>query len=153
LTTRRVSHAEVEEFERNAKCEAFALRLSDILGDHGIISVIVCEMVNSTMELVLWVMSCRVIGRQVERAALGFLVEVARKTGCKTLRGKYIPTARNRLVETHYANLGFAKEGEGPQGATVWVLPITAAEIVPAPLEVIDHTSDVQAAAIQPEGP
>ena len=86
-------------------------------------------------------MSCRVIGRGVENAFFDFLVDKARKSECATIRGQYIRTARNKLVEKHYARLGFRmEESDEGQGTITWTLPVDHAETAPPCLEIIDNT-------------
>ncbi len=140
LTTRRCSDAEVEAIENDPNCAALALRLTDRLDDHGIISVILCEKNDRVLSIVLWVMSCRVIGRDVERAALGYLVDLAKQRGCDAIRGQYIPTPRNKLVETHYSKLGFAPEGQSAHGTTTWLLPVATAELQVPRFEIVKRT-------------
>jgi hypothetical protein len=75
-------------------------------------------------------MSCRVIGRDLEQAMLQELVGLARVRGCKTLRGIYVPSARNQLVVDLYPRLGFRQAtdevGDSGPGAesTAWDLEL-----------------------------
>jgi len=140
LTTRRFTDLEVRGMEADRRCETFALRLADKFDDHGIVSVVLCEKEDSVLNILLWVMSCRVIGRGVEKAVLVFLVHRAGKSGSSSIKGQYIPTARNKLVEKHYARLGFRMESEDGQGTTTWILPVDQAETSPPRLEIIDNT-------------
>jgi predicted enzyme involved in methoxymalonyl-ACP biosynthesis len=55
-----------------------------------------------------WLMSCRVLGRQVEHATLAVIAQEARRLGATRLLGEYIPTPKNGLVAEHYPKLGFA---------------------------------------------
>ncbi|MFC7607594.1 hypothetical protein [Teichococcus aestuarii] len=76
-------------------------------------------------------MSCRVLGRQVEEASLGVLLEHASQRGVKALIGEYRPTAKNGMVARHYEKLGFAPvpAPEGAEsGATFWRYELRAAE-------------------------
>ena len=57
---------------------------------------------------------------------LAELAREARADGAAALTGAYRPTARNTLVREHYARLGFAQTGEGPDGATHWRLDLAA---------------------------
>jgi predicted enzyme involved in methoxymalonyl-ACP biosynthesis len=52
-------------------------------------------------------MSCRVLGRGVERATLNVLAETAGRLGASRLIGKFIPGARNGIVCDHYNKPGF----------------------------------------------
>jgi predicted enzyme involved in methoxymalonyl-ACP biosynthesis len=69
-----------------------------------------------------WLMSCRVLGRQVEAAAFEVLIGEVSRRGIRTWVGEYRPTARNGLVVDHYSKLGFVPlRGDGEPGeATFW---------------------------------
>lgn len=124
LTTRRYTEAEVLQAEADPQQICLALRLQDRFDDHGIISVVFAQLEGSSLNIPLWVMSCRVIGRGVEQAILPVLVAQARALGCQTLRGQYLPTARNEMVAQHYAKLGFTRVAQTEDGASQWVLPL-----------------------------
>jgi predicted enzyme involved in methoxymalonyl-ACP biosynthesis len=81
-------------------------------------------------------MSCRVLGRRVEDAVLQELLLQARRRGVDRIVGIYHPTERNKLVEDHYAKLGFALVERQPDGTTVWQLSVAEAPIAALPLEV-----------------
>jgi predicted enzyme involved in methoxymalonyl-ACP biosynthesis len=78
-----------------------------------------------------WLMSCRVLGRQVEQATLGVLAEAAKARGATALVGEYRPTPKNGMVADHYAKLGFVPADPPPganEGATFWRYDIGAGE-------------------------
>jgi predicted enzyme involved in methoxymalonyl-ACP biosynthesis len=81
-------------------------------------------------------MSCRVLGRKVEEAVLVELLGHARSRGVGRLRGVYRPTDRNKLVEQHYAKLGFTLVEEAPDGVTVWELDVATANVEPPAMAV-----------------
>ncbi|HTE16089.1 MAG TPA: HAD-IIIC family phosphatase [Burkholderiales bacterium] len=122
LTTRRYSEAQIAEIERDVNCFALQASLSDCFGDNGMISVIICRRQEEKWEIDTWLMSCRVLGRKVERAILEVLCEQAAVRGIRRLIGTYYPTERNGLVKDHYANLGFSSLETEPSGTTVWAL-------------------------------
>ena len=111
LTTRRYSEAEVERFASSSRSVTLAIRLRDKFGDNGLISVVLArpEPALSDDELFIdsWLMSCRVLGRQVEHAVLQVLAEAAHNAGYRALIGEYRPTERNGMVAEHYPSLGF----------------------------------------------
>ena len=76
------------------------------------ISVVICRPSQQGGEPVWsidsWVMSCRVLGRQVEMAMLSEIVTAARRHGVLWLFGRYYPTAKNGMVADHYTKLGFS---------------------------------------------
>jgi len=113
LTTRRYSEVEVERIASDPRSVALAIRLADKFGDNGLISVLLArpDAAFSQGELLIdsWLMSCRVLGRQVEDAVLDVLADAAIATGYQTLIGEYRPTERNGMVAEHFARLGFAQ--------------------------------------------
>jgi FkbH-like protein len=132
LMTRRYTEAEVREVARDPECFTLQVGLSDIFGNNGMISVIICRKSLSNWHIDTWLMSCRVLGRRVENAVLRELLSHARRRGIQRIIGTYLPTSRNRLVEDHYAKLGFASLGKGEDDTDQWQL-----EVCNAPAEVI----------------
>ncbi len=125
LTTRRYTEREIQNAERDPEVFCLQVRLSDIFGDNGMISVVICRpLSNETWEIDTWLMSCRVLGRRVERMVLNEILEHARIAGIRNLRGVYVPTERNQMVADHYAKLGFHKFCEEASGETVWELAV-----------------------------
>ena len=125
LTTRRYTEPEILEVERDPRVFTLQVRLTDIFGDNGMISVLICRPVgNETWEIDTWLMSCRVLGRKVECMVLREILEHARAAGIRRLIGTYRPTERNQLVADHYGKLGFNKVREEESGLTEWVLMV-----------------------------
>src|SRR5204862_6016633 len=128
------TEAEVGEVEGDPECLTLQVRLSDIFGDNGMISVVVCRPgAAREWHFDTWLMSCRVLSRGVEAMVLREVVEQARARGIEKLIGTYIPTERNRLVEDHYSKLGFTLVETRPGGATVWELNVGEATIAAPP--------------------
>jgi len=133
LTTRRYTEKQVELMQRDPQMLTFQIRLEDAYGDNGLISVVILRPFTGSADsrriglIDTWLMSCRVLGRQVEQEVLNVVAEQARRRGFESLRGEYIPTEKNGLVRDHYANLGFIQESadSSPQnGKTIWQLPL-----------------------------
>jgi FkbH-like protein len=125
LTTRRYTYAEVEEISKNANYISLYGRLADTFGDSGLITVLVGRCDGATVHMDLWLMSCRVLKRDVELAMLDALVEQARARGIATITGYYSRTPKNAMVEEHYQRLGFARTTTDAEGnSSVWSLEI-----------------------------
>jgi FkbH-like protein len=139
LTTHRYTEPEILEVERDPKIFTLQVRLADIFGDNGMISVVICRPAgNETWEIDTWLMSCRVLGRKVEHMVLRKIVEHARAAGVYKLIGTYRPTERNKLVLDHYAKLGFNKVREEGSGLTVWEFLVeSATEWETPPMKVV----------------
>lgn len=107
LTTRRRTEAEVQALMNNPDYATFTIRLSDKFGDHGLIATVIGRVAGSDFEIDTWLMSCRVLKRQVEELTLNTIFESARSNGCERVVGVYIPTAKNEMVKELYPSMGF----------------------------------------------
>jgi FkbH-like protein len=123
LTTQRYTEGQIRDIAaRGAWCGVFAL--SDRFGDHGIVGLLCCVPVNATTwEIDTWLMSCRVLGRQLERFMLDCAIDAARAAGIARLIGVYRPTAKNTLVANLFEQLGFVPLDATVDGARHELLP------------------------------
>jgi FkbH-like protein len=136
LTTRRYTEEELAAAEEDSDVFTLQVRLTDRFGDNGMISVVICRLETPAAWAVdTWLMSCRVLGRQVERMVLRELLLHARNAGISRLIGTYRQTEKNGLVRDHYAKLGFENLENRGDGTSVWSLN-TSTEIVAAPMAV-----------------
>ena len=135
LTTRRYTEAEVAAVEADPSAFALQVRLVDMFGDNGMISVLICRQDGPDWDIDTWLMSCRVLGRRVEHMVLREMLLTARARGIKRLIGTYKPTARNDMVKDHYGKLGFTLLESKDDGETVWAMD-TSVEIEAAPMTV-----------------
>jgi FkbH-like protein len=138
LTTRRYTDPQVTEAENDPAVFTLQVRLADIFGDNGMISVVICRPASAGIwDIDTWLMSCRVLGRNVEHMVLREILDHARAAGIRKLTGTYRPTDRNKLVVDHYARLGFTLVGEEESGLTQWELLVEGAEPAGVPMKVI----------------
>jgi FkbH-like protein len=124
LTTRRYSEVDVKNFQEDSSYFTRQVRLTDALGDNGMIGVIICKKNAATWEIDTWLMSCRVLGRRAEEAVLLDIVRNAKKYGALRLVGTYCPTEKNVIVKDHYNKLGFTKI-TGDDRSETWALDLT----------------------------
>jgi FkbH-like protein len=120
LTTRRYTIAEVESIARDAQCITLYGRLVDRFGDNGLVSVLVGRVVDDLVEIDLWLMSCRVLNREFELAMFDALIEQCQVRGVRGILGIYIPSKKNGIVASHYANLGFTREDHKSESRELW---------------------------------
>lgn len=125
LTTIRSTEADIASvFGDGSRGVAFYGRASDRFGDHGIVIAAVAEIEGSEAVLRSFLMSCRVIGREIERAFLGEVLGELRQRGVSYVFGKYVPTAKNAMVRDFYPSCGFMQLG-GDDGGTNWLLDLS----------------------------
>ncbi len=148
LTTRRYTEAEVASAEADPLRHAVQVRLVDRFGDNGIISVLIADKAAADWTIDTWLMSCRVLGRRVQEAALAHLAAAAGAEGARRLVGRYVPSPKNRMVEDHYAKLGFVADGGLPDGGTRWILDLAGYTPPVLPMQVDDlfHNREREAA-------
>ena len=94
------------------------MRLADIFGDNGMISVVICRPGEpGVWEIDTWLMSCRVLGRKVEHMVLREMLEHARAAGItKLTRCLHSPLNETSWSSTTMQNSGsqrLAKKSPG----------------------------------------
>ena len=130
LTTRRFTDEEVAALIENNQALTLQVRLLDSFGDNGIIAIVIGQFRPGTsdIEINTWLMSCRVLGRQMEEETLNLVADQARSLGASRLVGLFRPSAKNAMVRDHYRKLGFTADDDS--GMT-WTLPL--ADFTPRP--------------------
>jgi FkbH-like protein len=125
LTTRRYTLAEIGAIAADPRYIAIYGRLLDRFGDNGLVSIVLGCREGEELHLDLWLMSCRVLKRDMELAMLDALVDRARAMSLRTLKGFYLPTRKNGMVADHYEKLGFARVSLDPaSNASAWSLDV-----------------------------
>ncbi|MCM1055248.1 MAG: HAD-IIIC family phosphatase [Bacteroides sp.] len=122
VTTRRYTQSEMERVFESSEHIRLCGRLEDKFGDNGIVSVVIGRMDGGVLDIELWLMSCRVLKRDMELAMLDSLVGEAKKRGIRLIRGHYYPTAKNKMVKELFGGFGFQKISEDEVGNTLWEL-------------------------------
>ena len=117
LTTRRYTLAEMEAVLDDPAALGLYGRMADRFGENGIVSVVLGRRAGDELALDLWLMSCRVLKREMEFAMLDALVAYAVRLGVRTLLGRYVPSRKNAMVADFYAGLGFSLVAREPSGA------------------------------------
>lgn len=124
LTTKRFTEGEMEAvFKDNSYIRLYG-KLSDKFGDNGIVSVVIGKQEGDTLDIILWLMSCRVLKRDMEYAMLDTLVKKAGERGIRTIKGYYYPTPKNKMVSLLYKDFGFELISEDESGNTLWSMAV-----------------------------
>lgn len=128
LTTRRYTRADIERMAEDERYITLYGRLEDRFGDNGLISVVIGEKQGDSLDILLWLMSCRVLKRGMEQAMLDALVTRARAAGCRRLLGHYLPTKKNKMVAELFDEFGFTRLSEDEDGNRDYVQVLAAYE-------------------------
>ncbi len=125
LTTRRYTESEIERISKDSAYICLSGRLIDRFGDNGIVSVVIGKKDLQTLHIDLWLMSCRVLKRDMEYAMLDTLVSKCKHAGIKEIIGYYYPTPKNSMVRDLYGQFGFTCVQKDDVGNSVWKLNIS----------------------------
>jgi FkbH-like protein len=132
LTTKRFTRAELESLAGRPDCIALYGRLRDRFGDNGLVSVVLGRMDGDSVHIDLWLMSCRVLKRDMELAMLDHLIAHSRARGAGRLLGYYCRSPKNDMVAGHYATLGFhCLSRDEPDTRSEWLLETGHGELQP----------------------
>ena len=126
LTTRRLREAEAAALIEDPDALTLQLRLTDRLGDNGVIAVVIGRLAGPAHVIETRLMICRVLGRRVEEGTLAVLAGQAARRGARRLVGVFRPSGRNGMVADLYPRLGFTADSPGPDGEGRWVLELAA---------------------------
>ena len=120
LTTKRFTQAQIEEAAADPNLITLYGKLEDKFGDNGVVSVVIAEKDGKRAHISLWLMSCRVLKREMEAAMMDELIRRCREAEIDTVLGYYYPTAKNGMVKEFYSQFGFVKISEDGEGNAVW---------------------------------
>lgn len=125
LTTKRYLQTEIENTAIDPDYITLYGKLVDRFGDNGVVSLIIGHQVEDTCHIDLWLMSCRVLKRDMEYAMMDALAAKCIERGIATIKGYYYPTAKNHMVELFYKDMGFTLVERDETGNSVWTMDLT----------------------------
>lgn len=121
LRTRRMRADEAISWAEMDGNNFHVFRVTDRFGDYGLTGLASISRRDDAMEIEDFVLSCRVMGRGVEKAMLHVLVNDARGQTAREIRAVPIPSARNKPCLDYFKlDSGFTFESAGE--AFVWDL-------------------------------
>lgn len=106
LTTRRYSEEDLKKFLADGG-RAWTVRAKDRFGDYGIVGVAMIMPRDSDWRIDNLLLSCRILGKGVEKELTEFVLNEAKNNGVKRLTAEYLATAKNNQVENFWDSLAF----------------------------------------------
>ncbi len=106
LTTKRYEMAEMQKILKDDGKRVYLYRIEDRFGDYGIVAAAIVDVVPKPI-IEEFVLSCRVMGKNVEYGIVSDMERDLAEAGYDSLLGMYIPTAKNQPVENLYDRLGY----------------------------------------------
>jgi len=110
LTTKRYTEGDIRNFVTADDSKVFAFSVSDKFGDSGVtgLCIINFDEKNQTANIDTFLMSCRIIGRNIEYAFMDYLINFINKNKIKTITARYIKTNKNEQVIEFYEICSFS---------------------------------------------
>lgn len=105
LTTRRYTENDIQAFINSPDSRVYAIEYEDKFGKEGIIGEIILKFKGKTAVIDVFLLSCRVLGRDVEFDFFKMVLNDI-QTRADTIAGEYMPTAKNDIVKNLYPTLG-----------------------------------------------
>jgi len=118
LTTKRYSESDISKFVFSNDCRVFSFKAADHFGDYGLTGVAIIKLNRHDKEAQIdsLLMSCRVIGRNLELVFFDFIVAALKKEDVGLVKAEYIKTMKNEQVSHFYNQLGFeVMQQHGPK--------------------------------------
>lgn len=118
VTGRRSTSAELVDLASNSSGYVACSNLRDRFGDSGLIGVLAAVATDGKIEIVDWVLSCRVFGRGVEDAMFEHLLRWAKDHKISVVEVRFARTSKNAIVEDALCRVGFL--ADGANGDDLW---------------------------------
>ena len=109
LTTLRYDRTMVQHILESDKKVAYLFQVADRFGDNGIVGALVVDLEKKIPRIENFVLSCRVMGKQIENYIIDYVEKDLMQKGYEFLIGDYSPTAKNMPVAKLYTTLGYTE--------------------------------------------
>jgi len=110
LTTKRYTEKDISNFITKSDSKVYAFSISDKFGDSGVtgLCIINFDKKNQAADIDTFLMSCRIIGRNIEFAFMDYLVNSLKNFKVQTVTAKHIKTPKNEQVNDFFETCSFS---------------------------------------------
>ena len=109
LTTKRYTEGDIKSFIENEVSKVIAFSVSDKFGDNGVTGLCIINFHDETqsVEIDTLLMSCRIIGRNIEYAFIDNIIKIIEEKKANVIKAKYIKTQKNDQVKDFFEKCSF----------------------------------------------
>jgi len=107
VTTKRYNEGQIKNFIKSDKYLIKCYQIVDKFGDYGITGVAIIKQINKDWLIDTFLLSCRVLGKNVEFAIMGSIIKEAKKKKIKKIISEFVPTSKNKPAENFYQDCRF----------------------------------------------
>ncbi|HEQ72609.1 MAG TPA: HAD-IIIC family phosphatase, partial [Spirochaetia bacterium] len=134
LSTQRRSEAEIRALAKEPGVSVWTVEAADRFGNYGISGVVITREEESCCVLDTFLLSCRVLGRNVERAVMTALKRHCVERRLSVIRAEYRATAKNKPMRAFLESGGWEKKTQR-EDVRVFELSVDA---IPHTLEEVE---------------
>ena len=131
LTTKRYQVTDIQHMTANSNYVIGCAQVEDKFGDSGITGVYIIKKNSNEWILDTFLLSCRIMGRGIEESIISYILQLAKANGVSIVKGKYIPTSKNKPAENFFQNYGFKKIDD------YWVFDLSNPILFPKHVEMV----------------
>tara|TARA_Y100001960_G_scaffold167353_1_gene175800 strand:+ start:4296 stop:6038 length:1743 start_codon:yes stop_codon:yes gene_type:complete len=109
VTTQRYTESDIVNFLNDSNSIIYAFSVSDKFGDSGItgLCIVTVNWATGISEIDTFLMSCRVIGRNIEYVFIDYIIKKLKEKKIITLKAKHIHTKKNEQVKKFFDSYSF----------------------------------------------
>ena len=109
LTTKRYTESDIANFYESNPDVVFAFAVRDKYGDNGVTGACIVQINDHehTAEIDSFMMSCRIIGRNIEFSFIDQLIAKLKLLKIRTVYANYFKTKKNEQVKNFYQKCSF----------------------------------------------
>jgi FkbH-like protein len=139
LTTIRYTERQIEDFIADPNYDVLSYRVKDKFGDSGVTILVILRYAFHLHTAVVdsFLMSCRIIGRNIEFSVMNHIVKQMQGKGLYYIEADYIPTTKNALTASFYDKCSFQLLGASDHPGKKYKLSIKDYQPMDVTYEVV----------------
>jgi FkbH-like protein len=106
LTTKHYTEEQLREMAEKG-ANIYCANVKDKFGDNGITIAAIFIENNNEVHLDSYLLSCRILGREIEKVTLLKLIEEINRDKNKQIKAQFIPSKKNSIAADFLDNIGF----------------------------------------------
>lgn len=110
LTTRRYSEEQIKMMLNNSNFLVKTFSVKDKFGDNGLTGLYIIKKEGIERWVIdTFLMSCRIMGRDIEKIMISDLIDEAKRSNINEIIGEFISTKKNEVTKNLFSNCGFTQ--------------------------------------------
>ncbi len=134
MSTIRRTEEEIKTLLSSPENKCWVIEVTDRFGEYGLVGVVITTEIESTLFVDTFLLSCRVLGRNVEEAILLGLKRYCLEQNLTLIEAKFYPTAKNKPFLNFIEKTGWQKVEETDEYLGYTLIP----EEIPENLDYIE---------------